>query len=132
MTRTTLYKEDPKKVRDTLKKARELADQMHLLEDELITLLRYIDCNRYYVRIGLNSLRGFCVKWLLFSKSQGQRIATRVRYPPTPPDDGQLRASKASKELTDLTSISFADFARLITPQFQPQFRPQSRVEKLP
>jgi hypothetical protein len=82
MTRSTLYHVDPKKVRDSLNHARAVADQIHYLEAELINALMQTDQDRYFVRYGFNSLRGFCVQGLRFSKTQGQRLVKEVRQSP--------------------------------------------------
>ena len=79
--RHTLYKQEPKYVRDTLNQARETADLIHQLEQKLIIQLREIDQKRLYVRYGFNSLMGFCRVGLKFSKLQSQRLATLVRRP---------------------------------------------------
>ncbi|AGH96229.1 hypothetical protein [Pseudobdellovibrio exovorus] len=85
MTRSRLYHLSPKVVRDTIQKAVDQADELHRLEKELVELLWEVDQHRYYVRVGYNSLRGFCVGALLFSDTQAQRIVTSVRrYEPTP------------------------------------------------
>jgi len=89
MTKPKLFKEEPKKVRDILNQATELSDQIHRYEMLLISLLVEIDHKRYYVRYGFKSLRGYCVQGLLFSKTQAQRVATRVRRASTPDDDSQ-------------------------------------------
>ncbi|AZZ36428.1 hypothetical protein CIK05_06360 [Bdellovibrio sp. qaytius] len=77
--RHTLFKQDPKLVRDTLNEAVEKADKIHDRERELILLLKEIDKNRFYVRYGFNSLKGFCNFGLKFSRTQSQRIVTEVR-----------------------------------------------------
>lgn len=77
--RHTLYNQDPKFVRDSLNKAVEKADKIHDFERDLIILLKEIDQNRFYVRYGYNSLRGFCNFALKFSRTQSQRIVTEVR-----------------------------------------------------
>lgn len=51
----------------------------HRLENELIEKLIEIDRHKFYVRVGYNSLMGFCNFALKFSRTQSQRIATRVR-----------------------------------------------------
>jgi len=79
MTKPRNFKIDAKKVRDSLRAATELADQIHDFEKKLILQLTEIDEHRYYVRYGFNSLRGYCNRGLLFSKTQSQRIATSVR-----------------------------------------------------
>lgn len=85
MTRKRLYHLSPKIVRDTIQQAVNQADELHCKEKELVELLLEIDRQRYYVRVGYNSLRGFCVRALLFSETQAQRIVTAVRrYEPTP------------------------------------------------
>lgn len=48
-------------------------------EVKLIPVLQEMDRNRYYVRFGYKSLRGYCTKALLLSESQSQRIVTQVR-----------------------------------------------------
>lgn len=100
MTKHRLYKEDPKKIRDTLNQVCELATQVHQLEAQLIKALIEIDNKRYYVRYGFNSLRVFCVQGLKFSKTQGQRITTKVRQSLTPPDDSQLQDLKCFLDQT--------------------------------
>ncbi len=77
--RHTLYKKDPRVVRATLNEAVEKADQLHSHERDLITLLREIDQNRFFVRYGYKSLRGFCNHGLKFTLTQSQRIVTEVR-----------------------------------------------------
>jgi hypothetical protein len=96
MTKRNNFMEEPKKIRDSLQVATDLADQIHELEKKLISQLVVIDSSRYYVRYGFNSLRGYCNRGLLFSLTQSQRIATLVRRPAsfetlTPNDDIQLR-----------------------------------------
>lgn len=77
--RHTLFKQDSKFVRDTLNEAVEKSDMIHSFERDLIALLKEIDQNRFYVRYGYNSLRGFCNFGLKFSRTQSQRIVTEVR-----------------------------------------------------
>lgn len=77
--RHTLYKQEPKIVRDALNEAIEKSDRLHDYEKELILLLKEIDQNRFYVRYGYKSLRGFCNFGLKFSRTQSQRIVIEVR-----------------------------------------------------
>lgn len=79
MTRHRLYHEEPKHVRDTLNHAFKVVQKVHQAENELIQLLFEIDQKRFYVRYGYNSLMGFCVNGLKFTRIQGRRIATLVR-----------------------------------------------------
>lgn len=77
--RHALFKQEPKIVRDTLNKAVEKSDRIHDFERDLIILLKEIDQNRFYVRYGYKSLRGFCNFGLKFTRTQAQRIVTEVR-----------------------------------------------------
>ncbi|MCC2678726.1 MAG: hypothetical protein K0R29_1302 [Pseudobdellovibrio sp.] len=79
MTRERLRSENGKVVRDTLNAAVEIADRIHKLEDELVVMLKEIDVKHFYVRSGQKSLRGFCNDVLSFTRTQSQRIVTRVR-----------------------------------------------------
>lgn len=72
-------------IKDHLENAIELSDHMHSTEADLITKLRSIDKNRYYVAGGFKSLKGFCMHSLRFGETQAQRIVTQVRRAePTP------------------------------------------------
>lgn len=77
--RNTLYKFEPKFVRDTLNETVEKSDQIHAFERELINMLKEIDQNRLFARYGYKSLRGFVNFGLKFSRTQSQRIVTEVR-----------------------------------------------------
>lgn len=79
MTRHRNYKVDAKIVRDSLHDVIDLSKEIHEKETLLISRLKQIDKNRYYVRFGYKSLKGFCIKDLNFSMTQAQRIVTRVR-----------------------------------------------------
>ena len=79
MTRKRNYKIHPKLIRDKLHNAIDLSKNIHELENQLIVLLKEIDKNRFYVRFGYNSLRGFCERDLNFTRTQSQRLATLVR-----------------------------------------------------
>lgn len=79
MTKPKLFRIDAKLVRNKIRLAKAMADDIHLTERELIRFLGEIDRNRYYVRLGYKSLRGFCEKWLRFSMTQSQRLVTEVR-----------------------------------------------------
>lgn len=79
MTRQRLYHHDPKIVRDLLNEATKTADVIHEAEHGLILLLDEIDRDRFYVRYGYKSLKGFCHQHLRFTRTQSQRIATLVR-----------------------------------------------------
>ena len=79
MTRVKHFSTHPKIVRDNLLAATELADQIQEIEKKLVKTLYDIDCQRFYVRFGYKSLMGFCNHGLKFSKTQSQRIVTRVR-----------------------------------------------------
>ena len=87
----------PKVARDKLNLAVDRADDLHQQEEGLVELLYEIDQNKFFVRFGYKSLRGFCIGGLKFSKTQSQRIVTKVRrYEPTS-NVGR------KKELQDLT-----------------------------
>lgn len=60
MSRHRLYNFEPKYVRDKLKKSFLIAEQIHKLENELVIALSEIDRNRFFVRLGFRSLRGYC------------------------------------------------------------------------
>jgi hypothetical protein len=69
-----------------MKQVRRLLDEVHLAsvqfrtaEENLIEVLKKIDDQRIFVRVGYKSLRGFCNKGLHLSKFHSQRIATAVR-----------------------------------------------------
>lgn len=79
MGRPLLYRFDPKEVRDTLRQARARAFSMQAKERELIAELVIIDRNKFFVHFGYKSLSGFCCKFLKISRTQTQRIVTRVR-----------------------------------------------------
>ncbi len=79
MTRHRLYNYEPKDVRDKLSEVKYLAIHIHFLEQQLIEKLCAIDQKKFYVRIGCNSLRGYLIKDLKFTRTQSQRIATEVR-----------------------------------------------------
>lgn len=123
MTRHRLYSFEPHTVRNTLNDAVQTADKIHDLEKSLVDKLVEIDRHRYFVRFGYNSLRGFCVNGLRFTKNRAQGLVTKVRQIrnteetmlPTPsasipgestttlPDEGQLRAKtrQLSEEACD-------------------------------
>ncbi len=62
----------------------DLADELQILEQDLVELLYTIDQSRTYVALGHKSLLGFCMNRLRFSRTQSQRIVTLVRrYEPT-------------------------------------------------
>lgn len=79
MSRHRLYHFHPKELGDKINGAQELAMQIHQLEKELVDKLVEIDRHRFYVRVGYNSLMGFCNFGLKFSRTQSQRIVTQVR-----------------------------------------------------
>lgn len=79
MTRKRNYLIHPKIIRDKLHSAIDLSKSIHELENQLIVLLKEIDKNRFYVKFGYNSLRGFCERDLNFTRTQSQRLATLVR-----------------------------------------------------
>lgn len=79
MTRHRLFYEEPKLVRESLRRARDTAKQIHLFEQDLIRQLFKIDKKRFYVRLGYNSLRSYCERNLGFTRTQSQRIVTAVR-----------------------------------------------------
>jgi hypothetical protein len=84
MSRHKLFYIDAKTVRDSLRDSKNIANAMHELETELVRKLYSIDQERYYVRLGFKSLRGYCIQGLRFSRTQSQRIVTAVRrYDPT-------------------------------------------------
>ena len=105
MGRHLLYWQNPKEVRDTLNKVVQMADLLHAQEQDLIERLRAIDEQRFYVRYGYKSLRGFCIQGLHFSRTQAQRIVTEVRT--LHADDGQHPALKASEPPSPLPLESF-------------------------
>lgn len=79
MSRHRLYHFHPQLLRNSLNRAKNLSEEIHRLEDELIQQLVLIDQDKFYVRYGHNSLRGFCIDGLNFTRTQSQRIATLVR-----------------------------------------------------
>jgi hypothetical protein len=79
MTRSKLFFENPKIIRDILLDVVHRADLLHDQEQKLIAVLSEIDKKRLYVKFGYKSLRGFCNHALKFSRTQSQRIATEVR-----------------------------------------------------
>jgi hypothetical protein len=84
MGRHKLFYEDMKPIRDMLNEAVDLAELVHLHEQRLIEKLHVIDRRKYYVRFGNKSLSGFCRDCLRFTRTQTQRIVTRVRrFDPT-------------------------------------------------
>lgn len=87
MSRHKLFYQDPRKIRDALNEANDLALQIHDLERRLVLKLRQIDQRTWYVRYGFNSLSGFCRYLLGFTRTQTQRIATLVRRPDEHPSD---------------------------------------------
>lgn len=89
MTRHRLFHVEPKLVRKILRRASLYANEIHELESELIQILREIDQNRFFVRLGYKSLRTFCIHGLKFTHTQGQRLATEVRRNRTTFDIGQ-------------------------------------------
>jgi hypothetical protein len=85
MTKERLRNFHPRLVRCALNEAIEKADEIHILEKELVLILKEIDTKRFYARAGQKSLRGFCNKVLQFSETQSQRLTTIVRRSePTP------------------------------------------------
>ncbi len=84
MSRHKLFYKDSKTVRDSLNQAIDLAHEIHHKEQLLVERLYWIDQERFYIRFGDRSLTGFCRRACRFSKTQAQRIVTRVRrYLPT-------------------------------------------------
>ena len=79
MTRERLYHEDVHYVRECLRQAHEAAMKIHELERSLIEQLEIIDRKRMYVRLGHNSLRGFCQNGLKFTRRQSQSLESSVR-----------------------------------------------------
>jgi hypothetical protein len=79
MGRHKLFYKDSKTVRDSLNLAIEMAHVIHQNEKDLVEQLHRIDRERFYVRYGYKSLTGFCRESCGFSKTQAQRIVTRVR-----------------------------------------------------
>ena len=73
------YHLDPRYLRDTLRKATRLAENVHRAETELAELLREIDLDRIFVRYGHRSLRGYCIGDLNFTKAQAQRLTVMAR-----------------------------------------------------
>lgn len=85
MTRAKFKNSTYRVIRHHLEGAVELSDHMHIIEGDLITQLKNIDKNRYYVAGGFKSLKGFCIHSLKFGETQAQRIVTQVRRnEPTP------------------------------------------------
>lgn len=83
MTRQYFYKES-KFARNAVNSAIEKVDALHECEEKLVRILSDIDQNRFFIRAGYKSLTGFCINVLLLSKTQTQRIVTKVRrYEPT-------------------------------------------------
>lgn len=79
MTRHRFYLSDIKTVRTRLYAVEDLAEEIHKKEKELIEKLYIIDQKRYYVLYGFKSLRGYCEKALRLTRTQAQRIVTKVR-----------------------------------------------------
>ncbi len=79
MTREKHFRISAGIVRGALNEAVDRADLIHDQENGLIKLLHEIDQKRFYVRYGFKSLMGFCNHGLRFSKTQSQRLVTRVR-----------------------------------------------------
>jgi hypothetical protein len=79
MSREKLRGQNQSFIRNSLNAAIDKADEIHILERELVLILKEIDMKRFYVKSGQKSLRGFCNGVLLFSKTQSQRLATAVR-----------------------------------------------------
>ena len=79
-----LFYYDYNTIRDLLNETRDLSDLIHEKESELVAKLYRIDRQRLFVLYGFKSLTGFCLKHLRFSRTQTQRIVTRVRrFEPT-------------------------------------------------
>jgi hypothetical protein len=79
MARPRNFGLDPHPLRQINLLASETAEKIHALEDDLIKILHEMDQKRIYVRFGHKSLRGYCVNGLGFSRTQSQRIVTRIR-----------------------------------------------------
>ena len=79
MTQRMHFKTSGKIVRDSLLEVVALADDIFIKEEALVKALKNIDEQRFYVRFGYKSLMGFCNHGLKFSRTQSQRIATKVR-----------------------------------------------------
>ncbi len=79
MARTKLFKYHPKEVRDKLREAIAIADQILELEKNLVEVLAEIDGKRFYTRVGIKSLRGFCRQALRLNRTRSQSLTTRVR-----------------------------------------------------
>lgn len=74
-----LFYKNAKIIRDSLNEATDIADRMLEIEAILIQKLVLIDQEKYFVRYGYRSLSGFCKEALKLSRTQTQRIVTRVR-----------------------------------------------------
>jgi hypothetical protein len=79
MTRPKFFGQDPHPHRDQYWALAAIADRMIEDEDELVRSLVPFDERRIFVRFGFKSLRTYCTTALRLSKTQSQRIVTRVR-----------------------------------------------------
>ncbi len=70
---------DPGLLREELRKIRVAAAKHHRAEKNLVRHLYLADVNRLYVWLGYKSLTGYCVHALQISRTQTQRLVTRVR-----------------------------------------------------
>lgn len=79
MSRRKLRFAEPRDIRSAYKRTKAITSAIKKLELDLVSELADIDKRRYYVRLGIKSLRGYCYKFLRFTRPQSQRLATLVR-----------------------------------------------------
>jgi hypothetical protein len=79
MSRRKLRYDEPRDIRSAYKRTKAITSAIKKLELDLVCELAVIDKRRYYVRLGIKSLRGYCYKFLRFTRPQSQRLATLVR-----------------------------------------------------
>ncbi len=93
MTRPLFFAENKRPFRELLYETQRVAAEMLALEVQLIELLKKIDQRLWYKFYGFNSLTRFCTFSLKLSRTQTQRIVTRVRRTAPPaqePSDSEM------------------------------------------
>lgn len=73
------FAQDKRPFRELLHQAIGVSEQMLVLETQLIEILKKIDQRNWYKWYGFKTLTKFCTFALKLSRTQAQRIVTRVR-----------------------------------------------------
>ena len=98
MSKEKLSQYQPQFVRDTLNSSIDLMTEFVTAEIRLIQYLALIDQNRFFIRYGYKSIRGYCMGALKLTKTQSQIIIIKIRRFQTN-SDNHCKNSKISNEL---------------------------------